>query len=48
MLVVDDFGIKYIKQHDLDHLINSLKTYYDVSVYMEGREYVKIELDWDY
>ena len=47
VLVVDDFGIKYIKQQDLDHLINSLKQYYDVSVVMEGKEYVKIELDWD-
>eukprot|EP00804_Cyclotella_cryptica_P005837 CCRYP_000123-RA/>CCRYP_000123-RA protein AED:0.35 eAED:0.34 QI:0/0/0/1/0/0/3/0/533 len=48
VLVVDDFGIKYIKRQDLDHLINSLKQYYDVSVDMNGREYVKIELDWDY
>jgi hypothetical protein len=48
VLVVDDFGIKYIKQQDLDHLINALKKYYDVSVDMEGKEYVKIELDWDY
>jgi hypothetical protein len=48
VLVVDDFGIKYITKQDLDHLINALKKYYDVSVDMEGKEYVKIELDWDY
>ena len=48
MLVVDDFGIKYIKKEDLDHLINSLDKYYEVSVDMEGKEFVKIELDWDY
>eukprot|EP00804_Cyclotella_cryptica_P018370 CCRYP_015487-RA/>CCRYP_015487-RA protein AED:0.13 eAED:0.11 QI:0/0/0/1/0/0.5/2/0/1281 len=48
VLVVDDFGIKYIKQQDMDHLITSLRKYYDVSVDMEGREFVKIELDWDY
>eukprot|EP00804_Cyclotella_cryptica_P003430 CCRYP_002088-RA/>CCRYP_002088-RA protein AED:0.24 eAED:0.23 QI:0/0/0/1/1/1/2/0/894 len=48
VLVVDNFGIKYVKQQDIDHLINSLKKYYDISVDMEGKEYVKIELDWDY
>jgi hypothetical protein len=48
VLVVDDFGIKYIKQADLDHLIASLEKYYDVTVDLEGKEYVKIELDWDY
>ena len=48
MLVVDDFGIKYIKKEDLDHLINSLEKYYEVAVDMEGKEFVKIELDWDY
>eukprot|EP00804_Cyclotella_cryptica_P002902 CCRYP_021007-RA/>CCRYP_021007-RA protein AED:0.15 eAED:0.15 QI:0/0/0/1/1/1/5/0/1206 len=48
VLVVDDFGIKYIHKQDLDQLIDSLKKYYDVAVDMEGKEYVKIELDWDY
>ena len=48
VLVVDDFGIKYIKQEDLDHLVNSIKKHYDVTVDTEGKEYLKIELDWDY
>ncbi|KAL7480170.1 hypothetical protein ACHAW6_005874 [Cyclotella cf. meneghiniana] len=48
VLVVDDFGIKYIKQEDLDHLIASLEKHYEVTVDTEGREFVKIELDWDY
>ena len=48
VLVVDDFGIKYLKKEDLDHLINTLKRYYDVSVDLDGKEFVKIELDWDY
>jgi hypothetical protein len=48
VLVVDDFGIKYLKQANLDHLIASLEKYYDVMVDLEGKEYVKIELDWDY
>jgi hypothetical protein len=48
VLVVDDFGIKYLKNEDLDHLIKSLEKYYDVTVDLKGKEYVKIELDWDY
>jgi hypothetical protein len=49
VLVVDDFGIKYLKKEDLDHLIKSfLEQYYDATVDLEGKEYVKIELDWDY
>jgi hypothetical protein len=48
VLVVDDFGIKYINQDDLDHLIRTLKKYYEVAVDLEGKEFVKIELDWDY
>ena len=43
VLVVDDFGIKY-----LDHLIRSLEKYYEVAVDLDGKEFVKIELDWDY
>eukprot|EP01082_Thalassiosira_pseudonana_P002224 g1758.t1 g1758 contig11:8776-9696(+) len=48
VLVVDDFGIKYLKREDLDHLIKSLEKYYEVTVDLDGKEYVKIELDWDY
>jgi hypothetical protein len=38
VLVVDDFGIKYLKEEDLDHLIKSLEKHYDVTVDKEGRE----------
>ncbi len=48
MLIVNDFGIKYFKKEDLDHLIDTLKKYYDVKVDPKGTELVKIELDWDY
>lgn len=48
MLVVDNFGITYLKQKDLDHLINSLKMYDDVALDTDGKEFVKINLDWDY
>ncbi|KAL7476753.1 hypothetical protein ACHAW6_002589 [Cyclotella cf. meneghiniana] len=45
VLIVDDFGIKYFAKEDLDHLVDSLKKYYEVKVDPEGRELVKIELD---
>jgi len=48
VLVVEDFGIKYLKKEDLDHLIQMLKKHYDVSVNLKGKEFVKIQLDWDY
>ncbi len=48
VLVVDDFGIKYISKDDLDHLISTLEKHYEVSVDLDGKEFVKIELDWDY
>ena len=48
VLVVDDFGLKFIQDNDLNHLISMLKRYCDVSVDKTGQEYVKINLDWDY
>ncbi len=45
--MVDDFGIKYLNQEDLDHLIRLLKKHYDVAADLDGKEFVKIELDWD-
>ena len=48
VLVFDDFGIKYFTKDDLDHLANTLKNYYVVKIDPDGKELVKIELDWDY
>jgi hypothetical protein len=48
VLIVDNFGIKYFRTEDLNHLINTLNKYYDIKVDPEGKELVKIELDWDY
>lgn len=46
--VDNDFGIKYPQEEDLDHLIKTLEEYYEIKVDKEGKEFVKIELDWDY
>ena len=48
VLVVDDFGIKYLKREDLDHFVTIVKQHYDVTVNIHGKEFIKIELDWDY
>jgi hypothetical protein len=48
VLVVDNFGIKYLKKRYLDHLIQLLEKYNDITVDLDGKEFVKIELDWDY
>jgi hypothetical protein len=40
-----NFGIKYLKREDLDHLIQSLEKYCDVSVNLDGKGFVKIQLD---
>eukprot|EP00804_Cyclotella_cryptica_P017742 CCRYP_001167-RA/>CCRYP_001167-RA protein AED:0.39 eAED:0.39 QI:0/0/0/1/0/0/5/0/585 len=42
VLVVGDFGIKYVKKEDLDHLVGVLKRYYDVSVDIHGKEFTGI------
>ena len=36
------------EKEDLDHLIQMLEKLHDVSVDLEGKEFVKIQLDWDY
>ena len=48
-LVVDDFGIKYIGKEHADHLIRSLRKYYEsVSGDWDGNLYCGITLEWNY
>jgi hypothetical protein len=47
-LIVDDFGIKYVGQDHLNHLIKALKKFYEVSVDESGSLYCGITLKWDY
>jgi hypothetical protein len=37
-----------LRKEDLDHLISTLEKYYEVKVDLDGKKYVKINLDWDY
>ena len=47
-LVVDDFGVKYTRREDAEHLLKTIKAHYDVTPDWEGRRYIGITLDWDY
>ena len=47
-LVVDDFGVKYVRKEDAEHLMKVLKKYYPVSEEWTGTRYIGITLDWDY
>jgi hypothetical protein len=45
---VDDFGVKYINETDVNHLIQALKQDYEIEEDWEGNRYLGITLDWDY
>jgi hypothetical protein len=47
-LVVDDFGVKYERKKDVDHLLAVLEKHYTVEVDWKGSIYCGIELDWHY
>jgi hypothetical protein len=47
-LVVDDFGVKFQGQHHADHLINTLKKHYDVTVDKTGNLFCGLHLKWNY
>jgi hypothetical protein len=47
-LVVDDFGVKYTKRCDAEHLINTLEKYYKVSTDWTGARYCGLTLHWNY
>ena len=48
ILVVDDFGIKYVGKEYAQHLLNVLKEIYGIEEYWTGSLYCGITLDWHY
>ena len=44
----DDFGVKYVKEEDKKHLLDSLNQHYKVVSENEGMWYFGITLEWDY
>jgi hypothetical protein len=47
-LFVNDFGIKYEQQEDIDHLIAAIKTIYVLTEDWMGNLYCGIKFNWDY
>ena len=47
-LVVDDFGVKYTKESDVQELIQLLSTTYTVTTDFTGVKYCGLTLLWDY
>jgi hypothetical protein len=48
MLVVDDFGVKYINKDDVTHLLDVLQKDYEVDTDWEVTRYLGLTLNWDY
>jgi hypothetical protein len=47
-LVVDDFGVRYTKKEDAEHLINHLEQEFSCTVDWDGNVFLGIHLEWDY
>jgi hypothetical protein len=47
-IVVDNFGVKYINDNDVNHLIASLKMMYKLTEDWTGDLYCSIAHNWDY
>ena len=47
-LIVDDFGVKFTNLSQAHHLINVLKTKYELSIDWTGSLYCRVSLDWNY
>ncbi len=48
MLVVNNFGVKYVNKEDIDHLVASIKKTYTLTKDWTGNLYCSFCLDWDY
>ena len=48
MLIVDDFGLEYVRKQEADHLASVLKNHHDISQDWEGKKFEGIDLDWNY
>ena len=46
--MVDDFGIKYNKQEDVEHLTAAIREKYPLKIDWDAKQYVGITLDWNY
>ena len=47
-LVIDDFGVKFTKKQDAEHLMEALKDLYPITVDWTGNKYLGLSLTWNY
>ena len=47
-LCVDDFGIKYHSEEDIEHFINALKTNYEITTDKKGEDFCGLHFTWNY
>ena len=45
---MDDFGVKFFKKEDVEHLCSVLKEYYEISTDWTGGDYCGLILEWNY
>ena len=48
ILVVDDFGVKYVGYHHVKHLVRTLMELYEVSIDWKGDTYIGLIWKWNY
>jgi hypothetical protein len=47
-LVVDNFGVKYVRRKHAQHLVDTLSSFYKITTDWETTKYCGITLKWDY
>ena len=47
-LIVDDMGIKYAKQEDLDYLVSIIEPHWKLKVDLTGSKFIGMHLAWQY
>jgi hypothetical protein len=48
VLIVDDFGIKYVGKRHADHLLTALQQHYTVTTDWTGTKFAGIDITWNY
>ena len=47
-LCVDDFGVKYFSENDVQHLLHALQTNYDITINRTGNKFCGLHINWNY
>jgi len=47
-LIVDDFAVRYMDWHNVDHLLTALKDHYQVTEDWEASQHCGLSITWDY